>query len=445
MEAREDKDRVDGPILPALLTTQSTQSRTRRWKRRLHSLPVIPRATRLVRWVLGPSRPVSDLPRPHPSISLSLTLPSKSWSIPLDQSIQTWSKRWKLHYALYPFLALWAMTFVLLIRQQYYTSSPGIIACTASVWDDWPPDVCGLNGTDCKDALEEMTYRCMGGCLDTRLGNPRWVGGEQVNGVPLVIGGNDQTYRYVQPSFVLMDTESLSADSWVCPAAIHSGLISSRLGGCVSLKPLDFPSGISNLLGSTSHGVASLSFSPSYPGAYSLEFGNGSGCLDLHPIITAVNAVFLLIVTLFLSPSPGVLFTILVILGYLQIVLISDPSSLPPDWSWIFGGLPQVLLTGYWAWHVSFSRTLPAFTHLPVEVTLWQGVGFWLGTESSTIFNKLPIQRLGYGALSASGVISLVVILVVVVILVLIQAWQMRKYGMLQYYLIRWVSISKQC
>jgi hypothetical protein len=102
-----------------------------------------------------------------------------------------------LHYFLWPFLALWATMFVLLIRQQYYVPGPVVIGCNAGLWDNWPPDVCGVNATDCAEYLEEGTYRCMGGCLDVTLGNPRWVGGDEVNGVPYVVGGGDGRYRYV--------------------------------------------------------------------------------------------------------------------------------------------------------------------------------------------------------------------------------------------------------
>lgn len=85
--------------------------------------------------------------------------------------------------------------FVLLVRQQYYIPGPTLIGCTGSPWNSWPPDTCGLNGTECEQDLEEGVYRCMGGCLDVTLGNPRWVGGEEVDGVPFVVGGDNARYR----------------------------------------------------------------------------------------------------------------------------------------------------------------------------------------------------------------------------------------------------------
>lgn len=95
------------------------------------------------------------------------------------------------------------------------------------------------------------------------------------------------------------------------------------------------------------------------------------------------------------------------------------------------------MIAGYFFYRVSFKRTLEAFRDRPVERGLWQGVGYWIGVEQVNIFSKLPITRLGYDDLGADGVISLIVIVVIVAILVLRQAWDMRKYGMLRYYLYR--------
>lgn len=91
---------------------------------------------------------------------------------------------------------------MLLIREQYFSpSSPPTIGCTDALWFDWPPDACGLNGTTCDEGLGGQgggRYRCLGGCAYSPLGNPRWVGGEQIDRRPLVIGGgNGNTYRYV--------------------------------------------------------------------------------------------------------------------------------------------------------------------------------------------------------------------------------------------------------
>lgn len=128
---------------------------------------------------------------------------------------------------------------------------------------------------------------------------------------------------------------------------------------------------------------------------------------------------------------------ILVFLGYTQIVFISNPRSQPPDWEYVFASFGPVIFVGYWAYKISFKRTIEGFKRLPFELAFWQGGGFWVGVESGQIFSKLPIDRLGYDALDPAGIITLVIILVIVVIVAVIQAWTLRKVGLLQYYLIR--------
>ena len=203
----------------------------------------------------------------------------------------------------------------------------------------------------------------------------------------------------------------------------------------MSVFPIPQVFGFSNFVGSFAHDLHSVGFQPHFPGAYSLTAHHESGCFDLHPIISSFNAICLLITVLFLRPSTAVLMAIITVLGYFQIMLVSDPEDQPPYWEDVFGGLPAVLITAYWAYRVSFRRTLRAFVELPMDVAIWQGLGYWIGIESSTIFAKLPIQRLGYGGLSASGVVTLILIIILVIIVVAIQGWQGRKYGMLQYYL----------
>jgi hypothetical protein len=229
-----------------------------------------------------------------------------------------------------------------------------------------------------------------------------------------------------------------SADSWICASAIHAGQINPTLGGCVSVNYAPFPSATANFLGGWSHGILSLPFLPSYPGSYTLAPSPGSGCWDLHPFVSFFNAVVLFLTTMFLLPSPPVLMSTLLILGWIQIQLFSNPRYTQPFWEYILAGLPPALLGGYWIYRVSFKRTLEGFRQLPLELALWQGLGYWIGIESSTIFARLPLSgRIGYDGIPPDGVGVLVVLILVIVLVVVIQAWDLRKYGLLQYYLAR--------
>ena len=147
----------------------------------------------------------------------------------------------------------------------------------------------------------------------------------------------------------------------------------------MTIRPVAFNSTPAPFIGSQENGVDSVSFLPDYPGAYELVSDPSGGCIDLHPIISGVNAFCLLVLTLFLAPPPYVLFTVLLLLGWLQITLLSNPRYAPPQWDYILGGLPAVAFAGYWFYKISFRRTLYAFQGLPVEMALWQGLGYWIG------------------------------------------------------------------
>ncbi|WVQ72683.1 hypothetical protein IAR50_002243 [Cryptococcus sp. DSM 104548] len=383
----------------------------------------------LVGKILGPSTPApEEIQLPQPSCAASVTLGNRSMS----GSVDRFFLRHSSPRLLYPFLLLWITAWILLIRQQYYIpSSPTIISCTSAPWDNWPPDTCGINGTSCLDDLTSLqgeTFRCMGGCKDTTLGNERWIGGERVDGEPLIIGGGDVdgTYR---------------ADSWICASAIHAKLIPPLLGGCVSINPLPYPTGFSSFVSSSSNGLTSTGFIPSFPGAYTLSSVSPFGCWDLHYIMTGFNAACLLIFTLFLRPPPSLLFCVLLVMGYFQIVLFSDPPSAPPSWEDVFAGFIPVLLVGYWIWNQAFKFTLRGFTKLPFDLAFWQGAGYWIGVESSTVFARLPISRLGYDSLDPAGVIALTWIIIIAVFVILIQAWSFRRAGLVRYYLIRYLPL----
>lgn len=417
---------------PTLLYDEESQAPPEfvdRWSKRLASFPGYSRSSSLLGVALGPTeRKKPSHPTSHLQAAWAWILRKagvawhRSMEHPLDHLLYRFSRRWKLQWFWLPFLLVWILGNALFLRAQYYLPGPEVISCTASLFDSWPPDVCGLKGQECAEYLQQATYRCPGGCHETPLGNPRWVGNTSVNGVPYVVGGHG-VYR---------------ADSWICAAGVHAGIVSPRYGGCVSVTPLPYPEGTADFPGYESSGLTSTAFSPNYPGAYRLTAtGSRDSCMDYHWPITAFNAVMLFVYTLLFTPPPVVLFSTLLVLGFYQITLVSDPPRQPPDWSLVLQRLLPVLVTGYWIWRVSFARSLNAFyaAKLFLEMAFWQGLGFWIGIESSTLFAKIPISRLGYGALSADAVIALIIIVVLVIVVVGIQVLQYRRLGHVRYYL----------
>lgn len=160
-----------------------------RHKARLYALPGVQRTVDITNKILGPKiRREPSLPTSK-ALLCAVTSGRRRMSTTLDTLCVRFTRRFSLDYFWLLYLALWIMGFVLLIRSAYYASGPPTIGCTVSMWDNWPPDVCGLDGEACRAYMEPGTFRCPGGCQNVPLGNPRWVGNEKVNGKPLLIGG----------------------------------------------------------------------------------------------------------------------------------------------------------------------------------------------------------------------------------------------------------------
>lgn len=163
---------------------------------RLARLPGVPPLLRITNRVLGPSHRTPP-PIPSAPLTLSFTAGSRNRSFNPDGGFARLSRRLHLRYWWLPFLACWAALNIGLIKAAYYLpSSPEMIGCTATMWPDWPPDTCGVNGTACVSNLTPGVYRCPGGCANTNLGNPRWIGASKISGRPLVVGGGDERGVY---------------------------------------------------------------------------------------------------------------------------------------------------------------------------------------------------------------------------------------------------------
>lgn len=92
--------------------------------------------------------------------------------------------------------------------QSFLTPPDSFIDCTSTYWV--ANAGCGLNGEDCGPfANSTFEFRCPAQCSSVILQNPRTVGNEQVDFVPLIVGGGDSngTYR---------------GDTFICAAAVQA-------------------------------------------------------------------------------------------------------------------------------------------------------------------------------------------------------------------------------
>lgn len=105
--------------------------------------------------------------------------------------------------------AAYIIGFAFLSREQsYLTPTDSFIGCTDTYW--LANDGCGLDGQEC-GPFDNSTFdfRCPAQCDLVVLANPRIVGNQQVDNVPLIVGGGDldRTYR---------------GDTFICAAAVQA-------------------------------------------------------------------------------------------------------------------------------------------------------------------------------------------------------------------------------
>ncbi|EIN14083.1 hypothetical protein PUNSTDRAFT_59668 [Punctularia strigosozonata HHB-11173 SS5] len=309
----------------------------------------------------------------------------------------------------------------------FQTPSDAWLGCTSTFW--LKDDGCGLNGQSCSP-FDNVTYdfRCPAQCSSVVLQNPRVVGIESVDFVPLLVGGGDDqaTYR---------------GDSFICAAAIQSGLVSNSRGGCASLRLVG---NFTDYRPRSGHGLTSIGFPTIFPSSFRfLPSTPLHHCSDLRNEALALNVLVTCIIFLVLRPRPIVLFWSLVCIGFWHITLFSQPRSLPPDISDGIGTFLPVLFIAYAFWRVAWRFVLPAFSNAPFERMIWYLGPFWVGVLTNLTTDKIPIDRLTASDINqqAGGVTSLVIICVVLLFIVINQVRVIRKTGWLPWYAM-WYAIG---
>ncbi|KAG8970509.1 hypothetical protein FRB90_010663, partial [Tulasnella sp. 427] len=256
----------------------------------------------------------------------------------------------------------------------------------------------------------------------TKLLNNRTVGDEQVIYQPLVVGGGDsnQTYR---------------GDTWLCAAAIQSGIISNSNGGCASVSLVG---SFTSFLGADSHGVSSISFPSSFPLSYRLSSATSlSHCTDLRSYALVLNSLSTAFLFLVLRPRPIILFWCLVCIGYWHVTFFSDPRDEPPPISGAFGTFLPTLFVSYAFWLHAFKHTMPAFDQAPWERMFLYLFPYWIGVYCNETFDQLPVDRLIPSDIAKQpGAVPVVIVLGLLLLAILAnQIRVIRKTGWLPRYL----------
>ncbi|KAJ3779062.1 hypothetical protein FB446DRAFT_807698 [Lentinula raphanica] len=382
---------------------------------------VYARLSRFLLYWRGP-RPKYDLPYPRPWLDIDFHWRGINIVLPIESTIRQTTNPLRNPWLFVVLTAAYIVGFSFFARaQSFLTPSDAYITCTSVYWES--NNGCGLDGQNCGPFSDSsFDFRCPAQCSTVVLENPRTVGDEQVEFVPLIVGGGDvnRTYR---------------GDTFICAAALQAGLISDNRGGCASLSLIG---NFTDFLPLSAHGLTSIGFPTVFPLSWRFnDHTSLSSCADNRDAALAMNILVTFILFVVLRPKAIVVFWCLVCIGFWHVTLFSQPQSNPPPLDVAFGTFLPVLFISYAFWRLAFRCTLPAFEKLPFESAIWYLATFWAGVLTNITTDKIPIDTLTSSSLQKQrgAITALVIIVLIVAAMVINQIRIIRKTGWLPYYL----------
>ena len=420
MHIRSDSPHGDARFpLPVWL---SESSKSFRWK--WVPLPLRKVARSVVTWTKGPDPP--RIQRIRPFLPTVQEAPAKL----IDRHLPRPSHKAAL---LGFFYFCWLLTFSLVLHRSASAGNirgygkPNPIWCGASYWS--AGNGCGLSGNGCRPFQgTSFSFRCPANCASTMVLNPHAVGDQEINYRPLVIGG---------PSPGSSKSHGVyRADSFICQAAIHAGVVDNHNGGC----------GVVRLVGqqpeyheSRQNGLSSIAFNSSFPKSYDFVTGLSSDCAkDLRWPLLSVTLTFTVILSM-CTVSPAVFFWSTFVILFFHVGLVSDPpinGNYARLSSLIIGRFLPAAFVAFVLYRYAVSKQLTGLTANMEKTILWLG-GAWVGALNNYTFGWIPIERLTPHDLRVQpgARLALVIIVLLLFSIALGQVWYLRLEGRLRRYL----------
>ena len=278
---------------------------------------------------------------------------------------------------------------------------------------------CGLNGNNCRPFADTtVAFKCSGNCKDTHVLNPYPVGDQEVVYDTLVIGGS--TNSSAKPIY--------RADSFICQAAIHAGVVSNTKGGCGVAK---LTGSQSSFVASHRNGIQSIDFDAEFPKSYTFlsDLSSDCGVVDMRWPLLGVTVTFTTILSLFTS-SPTVFFFSIFTMLFAHVGFVSDKPNIM-DWSALSSLMIERFLPACFVAFVFYRyavrRQLEGLTAQVEKTVLWLG-GAWIGALNNYTFKDIPIQRLTPHDIRAQpgAVLALIIIVLLIFFIALGQIYYLR-------------------
>lgn len=371
-------------------------------------------------WAKGPPAPVVFRIKPiFPTIQ----------HFPINLLDKYFPRRTQRSVIFVGFVFLWLLTFTVVKRQESSLTElkpwgkPQEIGCGNYFWGK--NNQCDLNGNKCRPFKGSgFAFRCPANCASYQMSEPRAVGDQEVNYQPLVIGGpvNDTD-----------DFGAYRADSYICGAALHAGIISNAEGGCGVVKLVGKRPSYNSTF---RHGIESIGFDSYFPMSYLFEESVQCKARDMRWPLLVVSVVFTTVLSLF-TTSPSLFFFTIFTGIFWHVGLVSDPpthSSFRELFTIIIGKYLPVMFVAWVIYDkMAIRRTLKGLTAQIEKTVLWLGA-CWVGAlDNYTLSANIPINRLNAHDINqqSGGVLALVVIVFVIFFIVIKQIWFFRQEGRL--------------
>ncbi|PYH75373.1 LCCL domain protein [Aspergillus uvarum CBS 121591] len=380
-------------------------------------------------WVRGPNPPRSLLLRPlFPQIQ----------ELPVRYLERFFPKRKQKIALLLLLYVAWFLPWSLVLwhsRQAGYIEGygrPQTLSCRTSFWAHG--NECGLNGNDCRPFSEStIAFRCPANCHDAKLLEPHMVGNETYSYRGLVVGGpepgSDEPGVY-------------RADSYVCQAAIHAGVITNTVGGCGVVK---LEGAAHSFPPSKQNGIRSVGFPSTFPKSFSfVELSSSQATCPQDPRwpLLGITIGVLGVLWIFSTSSPVLFFSTFFML-FCQVGLVSDPPSFTQFADLLSSLLSRLLPASFVAYVLYKYCARPLLDPLsePVyqitKTLLYLPPAFIGGLNNYTFARLIPLERLTPHDIQKQpgAKVALALVIPTVICIVLTQAWQIRMGGLMPRYL----------
>ena len=263
------------------------------------------------------------------------------------------------------------------------------------------------------------------------------VGNQSLRYQGLVVGGPDPEDSGSMPVY--------RADSFICQAAIHDGIVTDSDGGC----------GVATLTGShtnypssKANGIESTSFPGTFPRSFTFQHLSSTQAqcpTDSRWPLFVVTAVALVILSIF-TTSPAVFFFSTFVIMFLHVGLVSDPPNTANFYEAISKLVERFLPAAFIAVILYRVAALPLLRGVTAQVEktiLYLGFCFIGALNNYTFAPLIPIERLTPHDLAQPGApFALAIIVTIVLAIIISQIHFIRVSGNMPKYLAIYGGIA---